>query len=138
MALASFPSTILNCGSSPSSKAWRLRMRPHMPWMVLIQAESTWSACSRMPHSRSVERTRSRISCAAASVNVITSTCDRSSRKGLPSVPEPGESAHATLRVRVKVLPDPAPASTNSGSSRVVTILRCSSFSPSRSKPLTW
>ena len=45
-----------------------------MPWMVLIHAESTCSACSRMPAARSVERTRSRISCAAAFVNVITST----------------------------------------------------------------
>ena len=104
-----------------------------MPWMVDIQASSTESAASSMRARRSVVRTRSRISCAAASVNVMTSTCERLSRKGRPPSPEPGQSAQATRCVSVNVFPEPAPASTNSGSSSVMAILRWRSFRPERS-----
>ncbi len=86
-----------------------------------------------MPARRSVERTRSLISRAAASVKVITSTCSSPSRKGAPPSPEPGESAQATRCVSVKVLPEPAPASTKSGSSRVSAIFRWRSFRQERS-----
>lgn len=47
--------------------------------------------------------------------------------------PDSGESAHKILRVRVKVLPEPAPAETNSGRSRVVTMSRCCGMRVERS-----
>ena len=43
-----------NAGSSPRSSAWARRMRAHMPWMVDIQAASTFRASSHMPSARSV------------------------------------------------------------------------------------
>ena len=108
-------------------------MREHIPWMVDIQASSTLSAASCIPTRRSVERTRSRISRAAASVKVMTRTWPRSSMKGAPSGPDPGESAQATRWVRVKVFPEPAPASTKRGASSVRAILAWPSFRPDRS-----
>lgn len=104
-----------------------------MPLMVMIQASSTARAASAMPARRSVDRTRSRISRAAASVKVMTRTWERSFRKGRPSAPEPGERAQATRWVSVKVLPEPAPASTKRGSSSVRAILAWRSFRPERS-----
>lgn len=95
-----------------------------MWWIVLTQAESTLSASSPSPAWRSAERTRSLISPAAFSVNVMTSAWSRLSRKGLPPSPEPGHSAHTMRRVSVNVLPEPAPAATNTGRSSVVTMRR--------------
>ena len=105
--------------------------------MVLIHAESTMSACSRMPAWRSVERTRSLISRAAALVKVMTRTWPRSSTNGASPTPEPGESAHAILRVRVNVLQEPAPASTKTGRSSVETIWSWRSLRVERSMPDT-
>ncbi len=106
-------------------------MRPHMWWMVLTQAESTLSASSARPASRKEPRMRSLISPAAFSVKVMMRAWSRLSRKGLPSCPEPGHSAHTMRRVRVKVLPEPAPAATKTGLSSVVTMRRCSGLRPS-------
>ena len=66
--------TMPNAGSSPSSSACIRRMRAHMPWMVDIQAASTFRASSHMPSARSVRLTRALISAAAFSVNVMAST----------------------------------------------------------------
>ena len=122
-------SMTVNSGSSPSSSAWARRMREHMPWMVDIQASSTCSATSPIPSSMRAPRTRSRISAAASLVNVMASTWSRPWMKG----PDSGESAQRILRVRVKVLPEPAPAETKSGRSRVVTMSRCCGMRVERS-----
>ncbi len=64
---------------------------------------------TRMPQHRDIVTPLDRplfVSAAASLVNVMASPWSRLRMKG----PDSGESAHKILRVRVKVLPDPAPA----------------------------
>ena len=108
-------------------------MREHMPWMVEIQASSTFSASAAMPSSTSAARMRCLSSAAALSVKVMASTWSMLSKNGSGRLGsrqssrglEPGRRACMMRCVSVNVLPDPAPADTKSGPSRVRTIRSC-------------
>ena len=94
-----------------------------MPWMVVIHAPSARSACSSSPSARSVALMRERSSAAAFLVKVMAST-DSMESSGAGEPPAPGSRAQTMRWVSVKVLPEPAPADTISGSSRVSTVSR--------------
>ena len=106
---------IVEFGSMPSSRAYSLINRKHIPCMVEIHASSTCSACACIPARRSASRVFSLMLRAAACVNVIMSACERSLMYAWLASSEPLVSAHTMRCVSVNVLPEPAPASTNTG-----------------------